>query len=108
MSVKSTDDILAQMGELFKDNTDDNVLGFIEDITDTMNDHESRLADSTDWKEKYEQNDERNIRKDFSEKLTRLWKKNLNRKSPKFLVLKHLKNCLRRAKICLGELQLIR
>lgn len=57
MSVKSTDDILAQMGELFKDNTDDNVLGFIEDITDTMNDHESRLADSTDWKEKYEQND---------------------------------------------------
>lgn len=55
--VKSRDEILEIIRSRIGDDNSDEALSFIEDITDTMNDYESRLADSTDWKTRYEEND---------------------------------------------------
>ena len=40
-----------------QDDTSDETLAFIEDVNDTFNDYDSKLNDSTDWKQKYEDND---------------------------------------------------
>lgn len=46
--------ITARVGE----DTSDEAISFMEDVTDTLNDYESKLAgDGTDWKTKYEEND---------------------------------------------------
>lgn len=45
--------ISARIGE---DNSDE-AIGLLEDITDTLTDYETRTADSTNWKQKYEDND---------------------------------------------------
>ena len=45
--------ISARIGE---DNSDE-AIGLLEDVTDTLNDYETRTADSTNWKERYETND---------------------------------------------------
>ena len=55
--IKSRDEILEIIRSRVGDDNSDEALSFIEDITDTMNDYESRLADSTDWKTRYEEND---------------------------------------------------
>ena len=55
--VKSRDEILEIIRARVGDDNSDETLSFIEDIADTMNDYESRLADSPDWKTRYEEND---------------------------------------------------
>lgn len=57
MAVKTKDEILELVKARVGDDSSDEVIGFIEDITDTLNDYEARLADSTDWKARYEEND---------------------------------------------------
>lgn len=53
MAVLSKEKLLESVSELFKDDTSDEVLSFIEDITDTINSYDS----GEDWKTKYEEND---------------------------------------------------
>ena len=65
--VKSRDEILEIIRGCIGDDNSDEALSFIEDITDTMNDYESRLADSTDWKTRYEEND-KNWRERYKER----------------------------------------
>lgn len=57
MAVKSIEDILSIIKDKFKDDTTDSTLGFIEDVTDTINDLDTKAKDETDWKAKYEEND---------------------------------------------------
>lgn len=57
MAVLSHDDFMNAVKGLAGDNADDNTLVMIENFTDTFNDLETRAKDTTDWKEKYEQND---------------------------------------------------
>ena len=57
MAIKTTEELLASINERFGEDTDDDTLSFIEDITDTMNDLNSKAGDKTDWKTKYEEND---------------------------------------------------
>lgn len=57
MAVLSHDDFMRTVKELAGDNADDNTLTMIENFTDTFNDLEARASDTTDWKTKYEQND---------------------------------------------------
>ena len=47
------DSIKARLG----DDTSDEALALVEDVTDTLDDFESKTSDSTNWKEKYEEND---------------------------------------------------
>lgn len=57
MAVVNKDTIMERLRENFNDNDSDDVLGLLEDVTDTLNDYQSRLEESGDWKERYEQND---------------------------------------------------
>lgn len=57
MAIKSKDELLKFLKEKTKDDTSDETLGFIEDVTDTFNDYDSKVKDQTNWKQKYEDND---------------------------------------------------
>lgn len=57
MAVLSHDDFMNAVKGLAGDRADDNTLAMIENFTDTFNDLEARASDTTDWKTKYEQND---------------------------------------------------
>lgn len=57
MAVKSRDEILNALKEKLGDDTSDESLALVEDVTDTLTDFESRTNDSTNWKNKYEEND---------------------------------------------------
>ena len=57
MAVKTKDEILEQIKTKLGEDTSDEAIGLIEDISDTFSDIETRLSDTTDWKKKYEEND---------------------------------------------------
>lgn len=57
MAVKKINEILESYKELYSENDGEKDIEFLEDITDTLNDYETRVSDSTNWKEKYETND---------------------------------------------------
>ena len=58
MAVKTRDEILTLVRDRVGENTDDDTISFIEDISDTLTDLESKAqGDGTDWKSKYEEND---------------------------------------------------
>lgn len=57
MAVVNKDTIMERLRENFNDNDSDDVLGLLEDVTDTLNDYQARLEENGDWKERYEQND---------------------------------------------------
>lgn len=67
MAIKGKDDLLSSINERFKDDTSDDVLSLIEDISDTLNDYEERTKDATEWKTKYENND-RDWRKKYRDR----------------------------------------
>lgn len=55
--VRTKDELLASIKDRFKDDTSDETISFIEDVSDTINDLETKALDETDWKSKYEEND---------------------------------------------------
>lgn len=57
MAVKTKAEILESIRERVGDSTDDETLEFLEDVTDTLSDLETRASDSTDWKGKYDELD---------------------------------------------------
>lgn len=57
MSIKTKDEILTSMKEIIGDRNDDTVLTLLADVSDTYDDFEAKVSDSTDWKTKYETND---------------------------------------------------
>lgn len=68
MAVKTREEILESFKSRLGENTDDEIISFLEDITDTLDDFEKRAnGDGTDWKSKYEENDE-NWRKKYTER----------------------------------------
>lgn len=57
MAVRTAEEILEQIRTNYGDRTDDESIAFLEDITDTINDYENRTRDSTNWEERYNEND---------------------------------------------------
>jgi len=57
MAVKTKDEILNSIKTIIGENTDDNVLTVLEDVSDTFDDYSDKVKDTTDWKKKYEDND---------------------------------------------------
>lgn len=57
MAIKTREEILNSISSIIGENTDDNSIELIEDITDTLTDFENKTKDNTNWKEKYENND---------------------------------------------------
>lgn len=68
MAVKTREEILKSLRTRLGENTDDDSISFLEDVTDTLDDFEKRAnGDGTDWKSKYEENDA-NWRKKYTER----------------------------------------
>lgn len=58
MAVKTREEILESVRARVGEQTDDETIAFIEDISDTLTDLETKAkGDGTDWKAKYEEND---------------------------------------------------
>lgn len=58
MAVKTREEILAEVRARVGEQTDDETIAFLEDVTDTLSDLETKAkGDGTDWKTKYEEND---------------------------------------------------
>ena len=50
-------ELVSAIKDKFKDDTTDSTLSFIEDVSDTINDLESKASGEQNWKQKYEDND---------------------------------------------------
>lgn len=58
MAVLSKEDLFNKIKERIGDATDEETLSFVEDVTDTFNDLETKArGDGTDWKAKYDELD---------------------------------------------------
>lgn len=57
MAILNKEEYLARINERIGEDTSDEALAFMEDMSDTYDDMASKLNDTTDWKQKYEEND---------------------------------------------------
>lgn len=57
MGVRTREEILEAIRSRIGEDTSDESISLLEDITDTMEDYETRVADKTDWKNKYDELD---------------------------------------------------
>lgn len=57
MAVRTVEEILNLVKTRVGDSTEDTDLEFIEDISDTLNDLETKSSGQENWKTKYEEND---------------------------------------------------
>lgn len=56
--IKTKDEIIASITSRIGDDTSDEAISLIEDVSDTLNDYDRRAADQTDWEARYNENDE--------------------------------------------------
>lgn len=57
MAVRTREEILEAIRSRIGEDTSDESISLLEDITDTMEDYETRVSDKTDWKNKYDELD---------------------------------------------------
>ena len=55
--IKTKDELIEMVTKRIGEDTSDEAIAFLEDVTDTLNNYETITADNTNWKEKYEEND---------------------------------------------------
>lgn len=55
--IKTKEEIISAIKERIGEDTSDQSLALLEDVTDTLSDYEEKVSDTTDWKTKYEEND---------------------------------------------------
>lgn len=65
--IKSRDEIIKAISARFGEEPTDDDISLLEDVTDTFTDFEDKTKDSTNWKEKYEEND-REWKKKYTER----------------------------------------
>ena len=57
MAIVSKEDLIKRFSEKFGGDNSDEVIQLTEDLSDTLNDYDSRINDTEDWKSKFEEND---------------------------------------------------
>lgn len=67
MAILTKAELLAKLKERTSEDMGDDTLKFIEDVTDTLTDFESKAKNTTDWEKKYTENDEQ-WRKKYKER----------------------------------------
>lgn len=67
MAVKSLTELMESARTIIGENTSDEALGFMDDLSDTMNDYDTKTRDNTNWEEKYLENDA-NWRKRYADR----------------------------------------
>lgn len=55
--VKSKEELLASIKERLGEDSSDEAIALVEDITDTYDDMATRVTEAGDWKSRYEEND---------------------------------------------------
>ena len=69
MAVKTRDKIMEAIRKRIGEDTSDEAIALLEDVTDTFTDYETRVADKTDWKTKYDEMDA-NWRKKYMDRFS--------------------------------------
>lgn len=57
MAVKTREEIMEAIRKRIGEDTSDEAISLLEDVTDTFADYETKVADKTDWKAKYDEMD---------------------------------------------------
>lgn len=57
MAVRTRDEIVEAVRTRIGEDTSDEAISLLEDVSDTLTDYETRVADKTDWKAKYDEMD---------------------------------------------------
>ena len=57
MAIKSMSELIDSAKVIIGENTSDEALSFMDDLSDTFTDFDTRTKDNTNWEEKYKQND---------------------------------------------------
>ena len=57
MAIKTQEELLNSIRDLLPDNTSDEAISLLEDVTDTLGSFSNANKDNEDWKKKYEEND---------------------------------------------------
>lgn len=57
MAIKSITELIESARSIIGENTSDEALGFMDDLSDTMEDYNKKTEDSTNWHQKYDEND---------------------------------------------------
>lgn len=57
MAVRKKEELLELLKPFMGESPSDEAIKLLEDVTDTLEDYESRISDTTDWKTKFEEND---------------------------------------------------
>ena len=57
MAVKTIEEITKALTDKLGEDTSDEAIALLEDVSDTLNDYNQRITDNGDWKKKYETND---------------------------------------------------
>lgn len=57
MAIKNLSEIIESARTIIGENTSDEALAFMEDLSDTMTDFDNRTQDATNWQERYQEND---------------------------------------------------
>lgn len=57
MAIMNKQDLLDRLTAAVGEDKNDDVIALVEDLSDTIDDYESKVKDQTDWKSKYEEND---------------------------------------------------
>ena len=55
--IRTSSELINLVKERIVEDTSDESLSFLEDVSDTLGDYDNRLSDTTDWKTMYEEND---------------------------------------------------
>ena len=57
MAIKSASEIMEQLKTKLGEDTSDETISFVEDVNDTLTDYENKTKNSTDWEQKFKDND---------------------------------------------------
>lgn len=69
MAVKTREEIMEAIRKRIGEDTSDEAISLLEDVTDTFTDYETKVADKTDWKAKYDEMDA-NWRKKYMDRFS--------------------------------------
>lgn len=57
MAVRTKEEIMQMIRERVGENTDDETIKFVEDVSDTLDDYDSKTGTAADWEKRYNDND---------------------------------------------------
>lgn len=57
MAVRTKEEIMQMIRERVGENTDDDTIKFVEDVSDTLDDYDNKTGTAAEWEQRYNDND---------------------------------------------------